>query len=199
MIEAVLFDFDGTLTRPGAIDFRAIKQRLGCPETEALLEFIDRLDPSFGLEAMRILEEMELEAAHRAQPNEGALELLSAMKREDMPFGLLSRNRAAAIEVSLRAFPGMSLSDFAAVITREQAPPKPDPAGVLLASSRMGVTPGNLLLVGDYRFDIIAGQRAGTRTAFLTNGRASQPVPGDPVPDFRIERLRQIHTLLNLD
>jgi len=31
VIKGVLFDFDGTLTIPGAIDFFDIKDSLGCP------------------------------------------------------------------------------------------------------------------------------------------------------------------------
>ncbi|MFZ1983203.1 MAG: hypothetical protein WAU91_02250, partial [Desulfatitalea sp.] len=46
-IRAILFDFDGTLTVPGALDFPAIKKDLGCPLDQALLEFIDTVtDPS---------------------------------------------------------------------------------------------------------------------------------------------------------
>ena len=43
MIRAVLFDFDGTLTRPEAIDFGVLRQRLGCPPQLYILEFIQTL------------------------------------------------------------------------------------------------------------------------------------------------------------
>ena len=42
-IKAVLFDFDGTLTKPGAIDFKAVKRSIGCPPDQAILEFIGSL------------------------------------------------------------------------------------------------------------------------------------------------------------
>ena len=42
-IKFVLFDFDGTLTLPGAIDFALIRQRIGCPDDMAILEFIQTL------------------------------------------------------------------------------------------------------------------------------------------------------------
>ena len=43
IIKGVLFDFDGTLTRPFAIDFQAIKTAIGCPPDETILEFIETL------------------------------------------------------------------------------------------------------------------------------------------------------------
>jgi hypothetical protein len=33
----VLFDFDGTLTHPGALDFAAIKREVGCPADRFVL------------------------------------------------------------------------------------------------------------------------------------------------------------------
>ena len=45
-ISAVLFDFDGTLTKPDALDFSVIKKTLGCPEEIPALEFIESIpDP----------------------------------------------------------------------------------------------------------------------------------------------------------
>jgi len=49
---AILFDFDGTLTAPGALDLRFI----GCPEKDAK-------------KAMATLDEFELNAAQHAMPN----------------------------------------------------------------------------------------------------------------------------------
>ena len=39
-IDAVLFDFDGTLTQPGALDFPALKRDIGCPQGIPVLEFM---------------------------------------------------------------------------------------------------------------------------------------------------------------
>ena len=42
-IKAVLFDFDGTLTKPGALDFPLLKKTIGCPSDIPVLEFINRI------------------------------------------------------------------------------------------------------------------------------------------------------------
>jgi len=40
-IKAVLFDFDGTLTKPGALNFPRLKKTIGCPADVPVLEFIE--------------------------------------------------------------------------------------------------------------------------------------------------------------
>ena len=69
-VSAVLFDFDGTLTRPGSIDFSRIKQAINCPTGQPILEFIDSLtDPVSRASAFSELDRIELEAASKSTPN----------------------------------------------------------------------------------------------------------------------------------
>ena len=60
----------------------------------------------------------------------------------------------------------------------------------------MGLTPSELLVVGDFRFDVMAGKAAGARTALLTDGERSVMAPGDPEPDFTISHLETIFDIL---
>ncbi|MBI4777246.1 MAG: HAD family hydrolase [Deltaproteobacteria bacterium] len=196
MIRAVLFDFDGTLTAPGAIDFQAIRLRLCCPSDQPILEYIDRLDPQDQHRALDILEAMELEAARRSRPNTGALELLLWLKHIRIPFGLLTRNGPNSVYLTLTTFKEISARDFGVIVTRAEAPPKPDPAGVLLAAARLSVDPREILFVGDYRFDVIAGHRAGSLTAFLSNGKPLSWIPGDPEPHYTIHRLLELKSII---
>jgi phosphoglycolate phosphatase-like HAD superfamily hydrolase len=50
------------------------------------------------------------------------------------------------------------------VVTREDAPPKPAPEPVWLGCRRMNLAPSEVLFVGDFEFDMLAGRRAGVRT-----------------------------------
>ncbi|HUI69417.1 MAG TPA: hypothetical protein VL354_02780, partial [Spirochaetia bacterium] len=61
---AVLFDFDGTLTRPEALDFPELRRLLSCPSGEPILEHIQAL-PTEGerKKAWGILDAFELAAA----------------------------------------------------------------------------------------------------------------------------------------
>ena len=68
--KAVLFDFDGTLTEPGALDFAAIRQAMGCPPDQAILEFIDTIeDRSRRKHTIDILDEFETSGAENSVPN----------------------------------------------------------------------------------------------------------------------------------
>jgi phosphoglycolate phosphatase-like HAD superfamily hydrolase len=48
------------------------------------------------------------------------------------------------------------------------------------------------MVVGDFRFDVIAGKRAGAITVLLTNNGQSAMEPGDPAPDHVVSRLDEI-------
>ena len=192
MIRAVLFDFDGTLTRPGAIDFAAIKREIGCPADRPILEYIEGLGSAEEkARAFHTLETVELEAAKRSFPNDGAVEFLRLLAEKGIPRGIISRNGRISIETAIKNFDGISLHDFTFVLSRENAGrPKPDPEGVLKAAELFGIPPADLLMIGDFYFDIQAGNRAGAVTAFLTNG-APLPVM-DARPDYVVSGLREL-------
>nr|HPQ29383.1 HAD hydrolase-like protein [Desulfobacteraceae bacterium] len=79
---------------------------------------------------------------------------------------------------------------------RDSSLPKPDPDGIFRAAKFMRLLPQDLLVVGDFRFDIIAGKAAGSRTALLTNGGPSVMLADDPVPDFIINNLEQLNNII---
>ncbi len=191
-IKAVLFDFDGTLTQPGALDFQTVKSAIGCPPDQPILEFIASLrDDARQAEAHAILHAMELKAARQSRPNGGVDDLLRYLKRHRLPIGMLTRNSLESVMTALQQFSHLSIDDFDVVITRDDpVRPKPHPDGVLLAAERFHVEPREILLVGDFHFDIEAGRRAGALTAFLEGGHGD---PGDNlVCDFRARSLADI-------
>jgi len=210
-LRAVLFDFDGTLTEPGALDFAAIKRELGCPPDRFVLEWIESL-PSAArrVAAMGALERFEVAAAARSRPNAGAEEALQKLRDQGLAVGVLTRNGRAAVERALGGFPTLGVEDFDVVVTRDDGlPPKPAPDGVLHAACIMGVAAHEMLVVGDYELDLQAGRAAGALTAFLTNGNreaashASGRVPnldvdcrGGGERDFTIVRLADLDAVV---
>ncbi|MFO7987393.1 MAG: HAD family hydrolase [Desulfatiglandaceae bacterium] len=183
-IRGVLFDFDGTLTLPGALDFPAIKKALGCPLDEPILEYIQHQPADEQDHLWRVLIRYELRAAGASRPNNGAERCLCALKEGGIALGIFTRNSLQSVKRALLEFEYINVDDFAAVITREGSPPKPHPGGVLAATQAMGISPAALMVVGDFRFDIIAGKRAGARTIFLTNGELPRRNEDDSRPDF---------------
>ena len=168
-ISAVLFDFDGTLTKPDALDFSVIKKILGCPNEIPALEFIESIsDPQKRAEAFEELNRFESRAAANSEPNPGAENLIRTMHSNGLPMGLVTRNSMDSVKEALKNFNGIDLGYFDVVITRDDpVKPKPSPEGILLAARKLNVDAGHILMVGDYVFDIDAGRSAGTLTALL--------------------------------
>ena len=168
-ISGVLFDFDGTLTKPGALDFSVIKKIIGCPDEIPALEFIESIpDSQERAEAFNELDRFESLAAANSEPNPGAEDLIRKIHSMGIPLGLITRNSIDSVKEALKKFNGIGLHDFDIVITRNDAvKPKPSPEGVLLAARKLNIDPRHILMVGDFVFDIDAGRNAGTLTALL--------------------------------
>jgi HAD superfamily hydrolase (TIGR01509 family) len=202
-LRAVLFDFDGTLTHPGALDFAAIKREVGCPPDQFVLEWIRSLPAGEARDASALaLERFELAAADASAPNAGAEELVRWLRTAGLAVGILTRNGLSAIERSLRRFTALTLDDFDVVVTRDDGDiaPKPAPDGVLHAAAAMGVLPEETLVVGDFLLDVRAGRAAGAVTAFLVNhgapgdGEVAEPDAADC--DFVVGRLDELEDVV---
>jgi hydrogenase expression/formation protein HypE len=197
VIRAVLFDFDGTLTKPEAIDFAELRRLLGCPAGRPILEFIEAMSAETDRQtAWRVLDDFEMAAARVSVPNTGAEELVARLRDAGLGRAILSRNSRASILEAMKSFRTVTAADFAGIFSRENAGrPKPHPDGVLAAARLLDVAPAELLVVGDYIFDIEAGRAAGSRTALVTNGRV---LPTDPSPDFTVTDLKELAPILGL-
>lgn len=196
-IQALLFDFDGTLTVPGAIDFNLIRRRIGCPADTPILEFIQALPvDSQRQKALAEVDDLEMAAARKAKPNTGAEQVIAELHDLGIRVGLISRNTRAAIECALSYFEHTSIDDFDLVISRDDhIEPKPEPDGILYAAEHFSVPPEEILMVGDFVFDVDAGSRAGALTAFITNGDM-QAVPENS--GFVIHRLAELLPLVQM-
>lgn len=190
-VAAVLFDFDGTLTHPGDLDFATIRSSVGCPPGMGLIEYLEGVtDPEERRRKAAVLEEAESAAAANGRVNAGAPELVALLRGRGIPMAVITRNRRGPVEVALDCLPGIGPDDFALIVTRDLAlDPKPQPDGVLYVLSELRLDPRDVLLIGDHSFDIEAGRAAGTMTMFLQNDvREADPVPP---ADFTVSDLRQ--------
>jgi hydrogenase expression/formation protein HypE len=195
-VVSVVFDFDGTLTAPGEIDFAAIHEAIGCPRGVGLLEFLDSMaDPEERRRKEELLIAAETEAAGRCRANAGAQELVALLRQHSIPMAIITRNRREAVEVAFARLDGMKPEDFALVVTRDlPLSPKPFPDGLQFIARELGLDMGTMLVVGDHAFDIEAGQRAGALTMFLSND--PREAHSSPDADFVVDTLAEAGQLI---
>ncbi len=163
-IGGILFDMDGVVVRQ-RLDFPAIKREIFGTTDGYILERMAGLAPSERARAEAILDRHETAAAAKAEPMDGIVSFLAWMETRDLRRGLVTRNSRKSVDLVLDRL-GLR---FDAVVTREDAPPKPAPDPVWLACRRMSLSPSDVLFVGDFEFDMLAGRRAGVRTVLLRN------------------------------
>ncbi len=194
----MLFDFDGTLTKPGALDFPLLKKTIGCPDERPVLEFIENLPTSFQRdEAFSVLERFEKQAAVSSEPNSGAQDLIHYLRSKGLGIGIITRNTLSSVKRALENFEDINISYFDVIITRETPVKlKPSGDGIMLAAQTLNVDVKQMMMVGDYVFDIQAGQKAGCMTAFLEYGTASGTAKIES--DVVVSSLKEIKNIVRL-
>lgn len=158
-IHGVIFDLDGTLVS-SELDFSLIKAQIGCPDNEDLLDFIAQLpSPYMREEAMNIVHQHELLDAQHATLLPGVSEAISLLNDRNIPMAIVTRNfdKAAALKLKNNPLP------ISTVLTRSDAPAKPDPSALNAIATLWNISADNLLYVGDYLYDIQAAHNANMR------------------------------------
>jgi HAD superfamily hydrolase (TIGR01509 family) len=192
---AVIFDLDGTLTEP-LLDFDAMRAEIGLRPGLPILEQLEEADAETRARADDILRRHERDAIGRATLTDGCADLMARLDALAIPAAILTRNVREVVEVFARTF-GFS---FAAIYTREDGPPKPSPAGVLALCQRLRAVPAETLVVGDYKFDILAGRRAGCPTALvMAEPPAPDELPDWGPPDLVLRSLRELLPLFSAE
>ncbi len=186
-VRGVIFDMDGTITAP-YLEFGKIKEAAGIGDVDML----DYLRRATGAEYERVhalLMKFEEDGVANAKLNRGARTVLNFLRRRRIPTGLLTRNSrqsVAGVCQKLRL-------EFDVVMTREDGPHKPAPEPIWEMARRWGVRREELLMVGDYKWDVLCARNAGIACAVLINGE---------IPDwaraaqYRIRRLTELREII---
>lgn len=186
-IQGVLFDLDGTLLDSAPDLYAALlaqcaEQGVPPPPYAPVREVVSRgaravLRCAFAdrgeaaLEALvpRYLQLYQDVMAQQTRAFDGVDELLARIEAHGLRWGIVT-NKAAFLTDELVARIGWAQRASAVVSGDTLAVKKPDPAPVLLACERAGVTPAQSLFVGDDRRDVQAGAAAGLYTVAVSWG-----------------------------
>lgn len=167
---AVIFDLDGTLTKP-YLDFDAIRAEIGVA-SGPILEALSRMTPAERESAEAVLIRHEWDAARNGTLYDGAVEVVASCRRGGRPVAVLTRNSRRIVDFILETHGFV----FDAIRTREDGAIKPSAEPVLSICREVAADPKKSWLVGDFLFDIMSGEAAGTKTVLM--------IGDDPAPEF---------------
>ena len=164
MIAGIIFDLDGTLA-DSQLDFEAMRLEMELPPGQPILEALAHLPPARAASCREILHRHELAGAERARPLPGVAGLFLEIERRGWRTAIATRNSR---EITALTLAKLSVSVELAM-TRDDGPVKPDPWAVRHVCQTWNVSPANVVVIGDYKFDIESGLAAGARTVLLTH------------------------------
>lgn len=158
-----IFDLDGTLTLP-VHDFDAIRADLGIPEGSDILGWLNALPEKTARPLLQRLDKIETELADSVQAAPGAVDLLQTLHAQGYRLGILTRNLRKIAQRCLATLGVLDFFDSQSILGRGEAKPKPQPDGILKLLNHWGARATDSLIVGDYRYDLLAGRAAGIAT-----------------------------------
>ncbi|CCQ10551.1 putative hydrolase/phosphatase protein [Pseudoalteromonas luteoviolacea B = ATCC 29581] len=152
----VIFDLDGTLMT-SALDFSAIRSAIGCPAHWDILQYIESIPCEVTQQQKRQqVIQFELDDANESEVIDGVLSTLSLFNEQRIPMAIVTRNCRLASNIKINR--GSLPIDL--VLSREDAPAKPDPSALLIVAQQWQLAPHQCLYVGDYLYDLQAAKNA---------------------------------------
>ncbi|MDJ0839763.1 MAG: HAD family hydrolase [Acidobacteriota bacterium] len=158
-----IFDLDGTLTQQ-LYDFPAIKRQLGIPPDQGILETMRHMEPEKAARVGAELDAIEDGIARRSIASPGAEALLQSLHARGCRLGILTRNTKARAHLTLDILGFDHFFNDEDILGREEAPHKPDPAGINHLLANWSAGPDDALFIGDNIYDVQTGRSAGVTT-----------------------------------
>jgi phosphoglycolate phosphatase len=219
-IRAVAFDLDGTLIDTMGDLAASVNLMLGMLGAKELPEARVRALVGNGVETLvqrALNESVGSSATHAAQRSAaltlfrrlyghglfkhskvypGVVDTLRALSEADLALCCITNKDSAFAEPLLRA---AGLSEFLSfTLCADRAEDrKPSPNMLLAACSRLGITPAEMLYVGDSSMDIAAARAAGSPVIAVSYGYGKDHAGGaaDGQPDGRVDDITEIVAL----
>jgi HAD superfamily hydrolase (TIGR01509 family) len=185
MKQGVIFDLDGTVVET-SYDWQQIREEIGAGET-SILTYLETLEEPERSRKRTILERHEAAQTETAVLQEGIRDFLGALRAKDVATALVTNNSRQNTEYLLNKFE----LTFDYVLTRESGLWKPSGTPFLEVMRRLGLKPDDCCLVGDTRFDVLAGLDAGIAAIFLLSNEPER------YADFPVKVFADMKSLSN--
>lgn len=195
-LEALIFDFDGTLARQ-TINYGVMRREaliaaerfIPLPEDAAhipTMELLERVGTATEnarrarAAALAAVKDVETAAAEKSFLFPYVRPMLAAMAERGLKAAVITRNCAEAVT---RVFPDIHAHML--LFTRDDVSRvKPHPEHLEKALEALGVSPERALMVGDHPMDVAVGKSAGTLTAAVASGGHGFEELAACAPDF---------------
>jgi pyrophosphatase PpaX len=210
-IDTILFDLDGTLINTNDLIIASFLHTLdhyapGRYTKEDVLTFIgEPLETSFErVDANRVKEMVEMYRKHNHENHDilvkeykGVYETIETLHNQGYKLGVVTTKMRNTVEMGLELTRLKSF--FGVVVTLddvENAKPHPEP--VERAMALLDARPEQTIMVGDSRYDIGAGQNAGTYTAAVAWTIKGKETLAALQPDFMLDEMADLLDMIKV-
>lgn len=204
-IQALLFDFDGTLLDTNELIIETFLHVLndkfpGQYSAQDCLKFIgpslketfDELTPDESDEMVARYREWNAEHHDElVKGYDGVLETLQQLKAMGLRLALVTTKNQAGIARGLRALGAEGIFEYA-ITSDDVTHVKPHPEPILLALDKLGVAREEALMIGDNSHDIEGGKNAGVRTAGVAWSFKGEDYLRAQSPDFMLQHMTDL-------
>ena len=213
-VEAVLFDFEGTLVnfqwqlKPAVEECVAALEAIGFkrewygPSPNYATIYNETLrfcrkgraqaDASRAMDMIdAIYDKYDADAGSRWALYPDTLDMLSELGGQGFQMGLVSNIGKKALH---EAMDRLALSDrLIVIISRNDVEQlKPHAGGLIQAAAALAVRPAHTIFIGDSRKDVVAARHAGMLAGFLNGGEDSRQAMREAPADIEINRLSEL-------
>jgi phosphoglycolate phosphatase len=212
LFDLLIFDFDGTLvdTRKSILEtLRKTVEFMGLPpiDENAVVGLIglplqDTFEKAAGLSGQRLNEAIKIYrsiygeiAANLAEPFPGVLELLSIYRKEGGQTAIASSKGKVAI-TDLLGKHNLSHAFNFIVADKDVLNKKPAPDMVLKILGFAGCIPEKALVIGDTKYDLVMGHRAGCFTCAAKYGYGNSKEMDDEKPAYEIYKFSELSPIV---